>query len=315
MTEVSQLTIHNSQLNKTLIIIVGPTAVGKTDLCVKLAKLLDTEVVSADSRQFYRELAIGTAKPTEAEMDGVVHHFVNSHSIHDYYSVGDFERDCLKVLEEIFSRKDVAILTGGSGMFIKMITDGIDEMPEADLELRQKLAERFEKEGLGQLQEELRVLDPVYFEQVDEQNTQRVLRALEVCLSTGKPFSSFRKNQKVQRPFKMLKIALERPREELYARIDTRMDVMLAAGLEEEAKAVMDYREHYALKTVGYREIYEHLDGNYDREEMIRLLKRNSRRYAKRQMTWFKNQDEFHWFDAKNVAEITEFITNELKQM
>ncbi|MBB6005007.1 tRNA (adenosine(37)-N6)-dimethylallyltransferase MiaA [Arcicella rosea] len=302
-------------LNKTLIIIVGPTAVGKTDLCVKLAKLLDTEVVSADSRQFYRELAIGTAKPTEAEMDGVVHHFINSHSIHDYYSVGDFERDCLKVLEEIFSRKDVAILTGGSGMFVKMITDGIDEMPEADLELRQKLAERFEKEGLVQLQEELRVLDPVYFEQVDEQNTQRVLRALEVCLSTGKPFSSFRKNQKVQRPFKMLKIALERPREELYARIDTRMDIMLAAGLEEEAKAVIDYREHYALKTVGYREIYEHLDGDYDREEMIRLLKRNSRRYAKRQMTWFKNQDEFHWFDAKNVAEITEFITNELKQM
>ena len=301
--------------NKTLIIIVGPTAVGKTDLCVKLARLLDTEVVSADSRQFYRELAIGTAKPTEEEMDGVVHHFINSHSIHDYYSVGDFERDCLKVLEEIFSRKDVAILTGGSGMFIKMITDGIDEMPEADLELRQKLAERFEKEGLEQLQEELRVLDPVYFEQVDEQNTQRVLRALEVCLSTGKPFSSFRKNQKVQRPFKMLKIALERPREELYARIDTRMDMMLAAGLEEEAKAVIDYREHYALKTVGYREIYEHLDGNYDREEMIRLLKRNSRRYAKRQMTWFKNQDEFHWFDAKNAAEITEFITNELKQM
>lgn len=306
---------ETSQLNKTLIIIVGPTAVGKTDLCVKLAKLLDTEVVSADSRQFYRELAIGTAKPTEEEMDGVPHHFVDSHSIHDYYSVGDFERDCLKVLEEIFSRKDTAILTGGSGMFIKMITDGIDEMPEADLELRQQLAERFEKEGLSQLKEELRVLDPVYFEQVDDQNTQRVLRALEVCLSTGKPFSSFRKNQKVERPFKMLKIALERPREELYARIDTRMDLMLEEGLEGEAKALMEYREHYALKTVGYREIYEHLDGNYDREEMVRLLKRNSRRYAKRQMTWFKNQDEFHWFDAKNVVEITDFITNELKQM
>ena len=305
--------IRNS--SKTLIIIVGPTAVGKTDLCVKLAKLLDTEVVSADSRQFYRELAIGTAKPTEEEMDGVPHHFVNSHSIHDYYSVGDFERDCLKVLEEIFTRKDTAILTGGSGMFIKMITDGIDEMPEADLVLRQQLAERFEKEGLSQLKEELRVLDPVYFEQVDDQNTQRVLRALEVCISTGKPFSSFRKNQKVERPFKMLKIALERPREELYARIDTRMDLMLEGGLEVEAKTVMEYREHYALKTVGYREIYEHLDGNYDREEMVRLLKRNSRRYAKRQMTWFKNQDEFHWFDAKNVTEITDFITNELKQM
>jgi tRNA dimethylallyltransferase len=293
---------------KTLIIIAGPTAVGKTDLCVKIAKLLDTEVVSADSRQFYRELAIGTAKPTLEEMDGVKHHFIDSHSIKDYYSVGDFERDCLAVLEEIFTRKDVTILTGGSGMFIKMITDGIDEMPEVDLDLRQKIAQRLENEGLEILSSELKTLDPVYYEQVDIQNTQRVLRALEVCISTGKPFSSFRKNQKVERPFRMIKIALERPREELYARIDKRMDIMLASGLEEEAKYVIDFREHYALKTVGYREIYEHLDGDYDREEMVRLLKRNSRRYAKRQMTWFKNQDEFQWFDAKDEAGIVEFI-------
>ena len=293
---------------KTLIIIAGPTAVGKTDLCVKIAKLLDTEVVSADSRQFYRELAIGTAKPTIEEMAGVKHHFINSHSIQDYYSVGDFERDCLVVLEEIFQRKDVAILTGGSGMFIKMITDGIDEMPEADLDLRQNLAQRLDNEGLEVLADELKNLDPIYYQQVDIQNTQRVLRALEVCISSGQPFSSFRKNQKVQRPFRMIKIALERPREELYARIDKRMDMMLANGLEGEAKSVIDFREHYALKTVGYREIYEHLDGEYDREEMIRLLKRNSRRYAKRQITWFKNQDEFHWFDAKNEEEIIRFI-------
>ena len=293
---------------KTLIIIAGPTAVGKTDLCVKIAKLLDTEVVSADSRQFYRELAIGTAKPTIEEMAGVKHHFINSHSIQDYYSVGDFERDCLVVLEEIFQRKDVAILTGGSGMFIKMITDGIDEMPEADLDLRQNLAQRLDNEGLEVLADELKNLDPIYYQQVDIQNTQRVLRALEVCISSGQPFSSFRKNQKVERPFRMIKIALERPREELYARIDKRMDMMLANGLEGEAKSVIDFREHYALKTVGYREIYEHLDGEYDREEMIRLLKRNSRRYAKRQITWFKNQDEFHWFDAKNEEEIMRFI-------
>ena len=293
---------------KTLIIIAGPTAVGKTDLCVKIAKLLDTEVVSADSRQFYRELAIGTAKPTIEEMAGVKHHFINSHSIQNYYSVGDFERDCLVVLEEIFQRKDVAILTGGSGMFIKMITDGIDEMPEADLDLRQNLAQRLNNEGLEVLADELKNLDPIYYQQVDIQNTQRVLRALEVCISSGKPFSSFRKNQKVERPFRMIKIALERPREELYARIDKRMDMMLANGLEDEAKSVIDFREHYALKTVGYREIYEHLDGEYDREEMIRLLKRNSRRYAKRQITWFKNQDEFHWFDAKNEEEIIRFI-------
>ena len=293
---------------KTLIIIAGPTAVGKTDLCVKLAKLLDTEVVSADSRQFYRELAIGTAKPTMEEMDGVKHHFVDSHSIEDYYSVGDFERDCLAVLGEIFKTKDVAILTGGSGMFIKMITDGIDEMPEADLALRQNLAQRLESERLEVLANELKELDPIYYKQVDIQNTQRVLRALEVCISTGKPFSSFRKNQKAERPFRMIKIALERPREELYARIDKRMDMMLVNGLEDEAKSVIDFREHYALKTVGYREIYEHLDGEYDREEMLRLLKRNSRRYAKRQMTWFKNQDEFHWFDAKQEAEIISFV-------
>jgi tRNA dimethylallyltransferase len=294
--------------SKTLIIIVGPTAVGKTDLCVKLAKLLNTEVVSADSRQFYRELAIGTAKPSTEEMNGVKHHFIDSHSIHDYYSVGDFERDCLAVLEEIFHTKDVAILTGGSGMFIKMITDGIDEMPEADLTLRQNLAQRLENEGLDVLANELKFLDPIYYEQVDIQNTQRVLRALEVCISTGKPFSSFRKNQKVERPFQVIKIALERPREELYARIDNRMDTMLANGLEAEAKSVMDFKEHYALKTVGYREIYEHFDGEYDREEMVRLLKRNSRRYAKRQMTWFKNQDEFHWFDAKDEEGVLRFI-------
>ena len=295
-------------MSKTLIIIVGPTAVGKTDLCVKIAKLLDTEVVSADSRQFYRELAIGTAKPTIQEMDGVKHHFVNSHSIQDYYSVGDFERDCLAVLEEIFQKKDVAILTGGSGMFIKMITDGIDEMPEVDLTLRQNLAQRLENEGLEALANELKQLDPIYYEEVDIHNTQRVLRALEVCMATGKPFSSFRKNQKVERPFQMIKIALERPREELYTRIDKRMDMMLASGLEAEAKSVMDFREHYALKTVGYREIYEYLDGEYDRDEMVRLLKRNSRRYAKRQMTWFKNQDEFYWFDAKNEEKIIDFV-------
>ena len=296
---------------KTLIIIAGPTAVGKTDLCVKLAKLFDTDVVSADSRQFYRELAIGTAKPTVKEMNGVKHHFVDSHSIQNYYSVGDFERDCLTVLEEIFQKKDVVILTGGSGMFIKMITEGIDEMPKADLDLRQDLAQRLDNEGLEVLADELKNLDPIYYEQVDIQNTQRVLRALEVCISTGKPFSSFRKNQKVKRPFLIIKIALERPRNELYARIDKRMEMMIANGLEAEAKSVMDFREHYALKTVGYREIYEHIDGEYDREEMVRLLKRNSRRYAKRQMTWFKNQDEFRWFYAKNEAEIIDFIRDQ----
>ncbi len=297
-----------SQNNKYLIIIAGPTAVGKTDLCVKLAKLFDTEVVSADSRQFYKELAIGTAKPTPDEMQGVKHHFVDSHSIADYYSVGDYERDCLEVLDEIFTRKDVAILTGGSGMFIKIVTDGLDEMPDADLDLRDRLMQRLAIEGLSVLQEELQKLDPIYFEEVDKNNPQRIVRALEVCLATGQPFSDFRKNQKKERPFKAIRIGLERPREELYARIDLRMDLMLTNGLEEEARQSIAFREHYALKTVGYKEIFEHWDGNYDRAEMIRLLKRNSRRYAKRQLTWFRNQDEFAWFDAKNEAGVIEYI-------
>ncbi|MDI9878322.1 tRNA (adenosine(37)-N6)-dimethylallyltransferase MiaA [Flectobacillus longus] len=299
-----------SNSSKYLIIIAGPTAVGKTDLCVRLAKHFDTEVVSADSRQFYQELAIGTAKPTSEEMQGVKHHFIDSHSIADYYSVGDYERDCLAVLEEIFTRKDVAILTGGSGMFIKIVTDGLDEMPEADLELRESLMKRLETEGLESLSAQLRELDPVYFEEVDQQNPQRIVRALEVCLATGQPFSAFRKKQKKERPFECIRIALERPREELYARIDLRMDLMLAQGLEEEARSALPYREHYALKTVGYKEIYEHWDGQYDRDEMVRLLKRNTRRYAKRQLTWFRNQDDFQWFDPKQEAEIVKYIEN-----
>ncbi|MGX7687608.1 tRNA (adenosine(37)-N6)-dimethylallyltransferase MiaA [Flectobacillus roseus] len=299
-----------SNSSKYLIIIAGPTAVGKTDLCVRLAKHFDTEVVSADSRQFYQELAIGTAKPTSEEMQGVKHHFIDSHSIADYYSVGDYERDCLAVLDEIFTRRDVAILTGGSGMFIKIVTDGLDEMPEADLELRESLMTRLETEGLGSLTTQLRELDPVYFEEVDQQNPQRIVRALEVCLATGQPFSAFRKKQKKERPFECIKIALERPREELYARIDLRMDLMLAQGLEEEARSALPYREHYALKTVGYKEIYEHWDGQYDRDEMVRLLKRNTRRYAKRQLTWFRNQDDFQWFDPKQEAEIVKYIEN-----
>lgn len=299
-----------SNSSKYLIIIAGPTAVGKTDLCVRLAKHFDTEVVSADSRQFYQELAIGTAKPTSEEMQGVKHHFIDSHSIADYYSVGDYERDCLAVLDEIFTRRDVAILTGGSGMFIKIVTDGLDEMPEADLELRESLMTRLETEGLGSLTTQLRELDPVYFEEVDQQNPQRIVRALEVCLATGQPFSAFRKKQKKERPFECIKIVLERPREELYARIDLRMDLMLAQGLEEEARSALPYREHYALKTVGYKEIYEHWDGQYDRDEMVRLLKRNTRRYAKRQLTWFRNQDDFQWFDPKQEAEIVKYIEN-----
>lgn len=299
--------------NKYLILLVGPTAVGKTNLAIKLAHQLDTEIISADSRQFYKELSIGTAKPTIEEMDGITHHFIDSHSIESYYSAGDFERDVIKLLEEdIFQRKDVAIMTGGSGLFVKAITDGLDDMPEAPLELRENLMQRLETEGVAILAEELKKLDPEYAATADLQNSQRVVRALEVCVSTGKPFSEFHKKTKIKRDFNFIKIGIERPREELYNRINRRMDSMLANGLMEEVKGLIGYRNHNALQTVGYKEVFEFLDDVYDYPTMIELLKRNSRRYAKRQMTWFKNQDDFQWFNAEDFEGVHQFIQSEI---
>lgn len=294
---------------KYLILIVGPTAVGKTDLSIRLAQKLNTEIISADSRQFYKELSIGTAKPSIEEMDGVKHHFIDSHSIEAYYSAGDFERDVIKLLEEdIFKRKDVVIMTGGSGLFVKAITDGLDEMPEAPLALRESLMQRLETEGVEPLASELQKLDPEYAATADLQNSQRVVRALEVCLSTGKPFSEFHKKVKVERNFQFIKIGIERPREELYDRINRRMDIMLANGLEEEVKGLSNYRNHNALQTVGYKEVFEFVDGAYDHKTMVELLKRNSRRYAKRQMTWFKNQDAFQWFNAEDFDGVYAYV-------
>jgi tRNA dimethylallyltransferase len=293
---------------KTLIIIAGPTAVGKTDLCVALAKVLNTEIISADSRQFYHELNIGTANPTKAEMGGIPHHFINSHSISEYFSVGDFERDCLKKLDTIFEKNNIAILTGGSGMFIKAITDGLDDMPDADLDLREKLMQRLASEGLEPLLKQLEFLDPDYYKTVDHKNSQRIVRALEVCIGSGMPFSSFHGIKKAERPFKIIKICLNRDRDMLYKRIDRRMDQMLANGLVDEARFLMNFRYHNALQTVGYKEVYEYLNGSYSYDEMVRLLKRNSRRYAKRQITWFKNQDDFKWFDQVNEKQIFDYI-------
>lgn len=306
-------TLTESCLKSNLIIIVGPTAVGKTDLCVKLAKFLDTEIISCDSRQFYRELSIGTAKPSPAEMDGVVHHFIDSHSITEYYSAGDFERDAIKLLEEdIFKRKSTAIMTGGSGLFVKAITDGLDEMPEAPLALREELMQRLENGELDLMVEELKKLDPEYCQSADLQNSQRVVRALEVCLSSGRAFSSFHKKGNIERSFNIIKIGIERPREELYERINLRMDLMLQHGLLEEVKNLLQFRNHNALQTVGYKEVFEYLDGNYDYQTMVDLLKRNSRRYAKRQMTWFKNQDAFEWFYGTDFEGVKAYLQSKL---
>jgi tRNA dimethylallyltransferase len=306
-------TLTESCLKSNLIIIVGPTAVGKTDLCVKLANFLNTEIISCDSRQFYRELSIGTAKPSPAEMDGVVHHFINSHSITEYYSAGDFERDAIKLLEEdIFKRQSTAIMTGGSGLFVKAITDGLDEMPEAPLALREELMQRLDNGELDLMGEELKKLDPEYCQSADLQNSQRVVRALEVCLSSGRAFSSFHKKSNIERSFNIIKIGVERPREELYERINLRMDLMLQHGLLEEVKSLLQFRNHNALQTVGYKEVFEYFDGNYDYQTMVDLLKRNSRRYAKRQMTWFKNQDNFTWFYGTDFEGVKAYLESKL---
>lgn len=280
----------------TLLVVAGPTSVGKTALCVRLAQHFGTEVVSADARQFFREMHIGTAKPTPEEMQGVPHHFVDSHSITEDYSAGRYEADCLQLLHELFQRHEVVILTGGSGLYLQAVTDGLDELPPADAAIREQLQRELAERGLPALLEELARLDPVCYQRIDRQNHVRVLRALEVCRSSGRPFSSFHgASQKPERPWRSVKVALTRDRDELYQRIDLRVDQMLAAGLLDEVKSLLPYRHAQALQTVGYQEIFGYLDGDYDWDEAVRLLKRNTRRYAKRQLTWLRRDDEYHW--------------------
>ena len=304
-----------TNLKKTLLVIMGPTAVGKTELCIRLAQHFDTEIVSADSRQFYREMAIGTAKPTPEEQAEAPHHFIDSHSISQSYNVGDYENDALACLEEIFSRKNFAILTGGSGLYLQVVTEGMDDIPEVDLQVRERLMQQVAQDGLESVLPQLEALDPTFYAQVDRANPHRVVRALEVCLSTGKPFSSFRKKTKAERPFDILKIGLNRDREELYERINERVDIMVAEGLLEEVKGLYDYKGHQALQTVGYKEIFDYMDGQHDWEEAIRLLKRNTRRYAKRQMTWFRRDAEIHWFSPKELEEIVMWIEEKVQKV
>jgi tRNA dimethylallyltransferase len=294
-----------------LVVIVGPTAVGKTNVAVQLAKHFACEIVSCDSRQFYKELAIGTAKPTPDEMQGVLHHFINSHSITQSYSAGDFERDALVLFEQLFAQNERVVMTGGSGLFVKAITHGLDSLPEVNQEIRSDLMNRIETEGFESLVEELNLRDPKYATKVDLSNTQRVVRALEVCIQTGKPFSEFHINSSAKRGFEIVKIGLDLPREKLYERINLRTENMLAAGLVEEVKSVAAFRSHNALNTVGYKEVFDFLDEKTDFETMKELIKRNTRRYAKRQLTWFRNQDSFEWFIPTDVSKMIEFVENQ----
>lgn len=293
---------------KYLIVLAGPTAVGKTELSIRLANALHTVIISADSRQFFRELNIGTAKPNEDELAAVKHYFINSHSIEEDYSAGDFERDTLSLLDELFEQYDQVILTGGSGFYIKAVCQGLDALPQPLPGLREALTERLNQEGLNVLQDEVKQLDPLFAESSEFMNPQRVVRALEVFHTTGQPISSYQQQSQVQRPFKQILLALDRDRSELYQRIDLRMDLMLEQGLVAEAKELIAYRNHHALQTVGYKEVYGFLDGSYDEKEMIRLLKQNSRRYAKRQLTWFRHQGDFKWFHPNEFDAILEYL-------
>lgn len=301
------------QTNKYLISIVGPTAVGKTSMSISLARHYKTEIISADSRQFYKEMSIGTAKPTTDELALAKHHFIDTLAVTDLYSVGQFETDALAVLDTIFQKKDIAIMVGGSGLYLKVVQEGLDEMPEADQEIREELNAKLEKEGLENLVLELENIDPEYYKIADKANPQRILRALEVYYATGKPYSSFRKQVSAERPFKNIKIGLTRPREELYAKIEKRVDLMLNKGLLKEAMDLMEHENCNALQTVGYQELFGFFKGEYDLDEAINLIKRNSRRYAKRQITWFGKDKSIKWFEPKNSPEILRYIDAQMK--
>ncbi|WP_448703000.1 tRNA (adenosine(37)-N6)-dimethylallyltransferase MiaA [Mucilaginibacter sp. AW1-3] len=293
---------------KTLIVVAGPTAVGKTALAIELAKHYGTDIVSADSRQFYREMSIGTAKPTRQELAQAKHWFVNSHTVTEDYNVGDFEQQGLEALAQIFAAHDKAILAGGSGLYIKAICEGFDDLPSTNKFIRAELNTTLEEQGLAFLQQELKTADPVYYAQVDINNPHRVIRALEVIRETGQPFSSFRTATARPRNFNIVKIALNLPREVLYDRINQRVDLMMEQGLLDEVTSLLPFRGYNALNTVGYTELFDYLDGETDLATAIALIKQNTRRFAKRQVTWFRRDAGMAWFEPGQMGEIISHI-------
>lgn len=282
--------------SKILYVVCGPTAVGKTDFSIELAEKLGTEIISADSRQLYREIPIGTAQPDHEQLARVTHHFIATRSIEEDYNAGMFERDALTLLENLFLKHDSAVCCGGTGLYIKALCEGLDALPKADKAVRVQLTEKLNSEGLESLQRQLKELDPIHFQRMDRQNPQRVVRALEVCLSTGKPFSSFHGSEKEERPFVIQKIGLELPRGELYERINKRVDLMMETGWLDEARSVFEKRHLNALNTVGYKELFAHLEGQLSLQEAVEKIKTNTRRFAKRQMTWFTKDKQIQWY-------------------
>lgn len=300
-------------MNKKLIVIVGPTGVGKTELCLQIAEHLHIPIVNADSRQIFSEIPIGTAAPTPEQQQRVKHYFVGSHRLEDYYSASLFEEDVMRLLtDNLFSSSDVALMSGGSMMYIDAVCNGIDDIPTIDDNTRDWMKQRLETEGLPRLVEELKLLDPEHWKIVDRNNPRRVVHALEICHMTGKTYTSFRQNTKKQRPFDIIKIGLNRDREELYSRINARVLQMFDEGLVDEALAVYDKRGLNSLNTVGYKETFEYLDGLITMDQCIFNIQSNSRRYCRKQQTWFKRDKNIMWFHPDNIKEIINYIDNQL---
>lgn len=296
-------------MNNILIVLLGPTGVGKTDVSIKLAEQLNCEIISADSRQFFSEMRIGTAVPSDYQLNAIKHHFIQFLSVETYYSASRFERDVLELLPRLFTSSNIVLMTGGSGMYIDAVCNGIDDIPDVDPVIRQKYNTVYSGEGIEGLRVALKLLDPEHYANVDLKNHKRIIRALEICETTGRPYSSFLKKQKNQRNFRILKIGLERSREDLYNRINARVDTMIDMGLEEEAKSLVKYRNMNALNTVGYREFFDFFDKKYSKDKAIELIKRNSRRYAKRQTTWWSKDENITWFKPEDIQKIIMHIS------
>lgn len=294
---------------KYLVVIAGPTAVGKTDVAIKLAKEWNTEIISADSRQFYNEMSIGTAKPDRRQLDEVKHHFVGQLSIHDYYNVSKFENEALELIKILFDQHNLVFMVGGSGLYIDAVCRGIDDFPDPEPEFRSYLKGIYKDDGIAKLREMLLIQDAEYYSTVDINNPNRLLRALEVCHVTGKKFSEQRLNNSKQRDFQIIKIGLNLPRPELFSRIELRVDQMIEKGLVEEVKSLLHFRHLNALNTVGYKEIFEYLDSKITLQQAIVNIKTSTRRYAKRQLTWFNRTDEYKWFEPSQLNEITNYLT------
>lgn len=295
-------------MNKKLIVIIGPTAVGKTDLSIDIAKYFDAPIISSDSRQIYKEMNIGTAVPSAQQLKEVEHYFIHTRSITEDYTAGKFEKEAIKEISRLFEKHNYILLTGGSGLYIDAICNGIDELPEASVGVRKQINERYETDGLESLTEQLHLLDPEYYQKVDLNNPQRVIRALEVCISTGKTYSQLRIGEGKKRDFDIIKVGLTIDRDILYGRINRRVDIMIEQGLENEALSLYEFRYLNALQTVGYKELFGFFSGEITKEEAIELLKRNTRRYAKRQMTWFRKYSDIEWFNPIDIEKIITYI-------